>query len=72
MPTTVLSVRQLSDKHPGFSEPSLRWIIHNAHENGLQKSGALLRNGRRVLIDEAKFLEWLKSRQQRAAFGEVG
>jgi hypothetical protein len=60
--TQIFSVRQLSDRHPGFSEGSLRWLIHQSIENGLAQSGALVRNGRRVLIDEQRFLDWVRSR----------
>ena len=63
MATRILNIRQLTERHPAFSEPSVRWLIFNSHENGLADSGALLRNGRRVLIDETKFLAWLEGRQ---------
>ncbi len=56
-----LSVAKIAEAHPGFTEASLRWIIFNASSNGLSKSGAIIRVGRKVLIDEAPFLAWLKS-----------
>ncbi len=59
----LLTVLQLTREQPGFSEHSLRWLLFKANENGLAKSGAIKRNGRRVLIDEIKFLEWVDSRQ---------
>lgn len=63
----TLNVPQLSEKHPAFSQPSLRWLIFNAEKNGLAASGALIRVGRRVLIDEESFLRWLDAHRQRAA-----
>lgn len=56
----LLTVRQFSDKHPAFPQGGLRHRIFHAAENGLFESGALVRNGRRVLIDENRFFEWLK------------
>jgi hypothetical protein len=65
--TTILSVRQLAERHPAFTESSLRWLLFEADKNGLATSGAVLRVGRRVLFDEQKFLRWLESRQACAA-----
>lgn len=59
----LFTVRQFAEANPAFSEASLRWQIFNARENGLQRAGALLRNGRRILIDADKFYQWLESRQ---------
>lgn len=71
------TVRQFSEHHPAFTAGSLRSLIFQAEPrktsrgdipgNGLAESGALVRLGRRVLIDEAKFFEWLESQQERAA-----
>jgi len=56
---TFLTVVQFSQKHPAFPIGGLRFRIFNEHQNGLANSGAIIRNGRRVLIDEAKFFEWI-------------
>jgi len=45
----------------GWTEPSLRWIIFNSATNGLDAAGAVVRQGRRVFIDEPKFFSWLRS-----------
>jgi hypothetical protein len=55
----LLTVRQFSQKHLAFPEGGLRHRIFNADKNGLEQSGALIRNGRRILIDEEKFFVWL-------------
>ena len=57
---SLLTVKQFSEQHPAFPEGGLRHRIFFAKENGLSVSGALVRNGRRVLIDEEVFFDWLK------------
>ena len=57
----LLTVRQLSQKHPVFPEGGIRHRIFHAKENGLEGSGAIVRNGRRVLIDEERWFDWLTS-----------
>lgn len=67
----LLTVRQLADRHKAFSEPSIRALILNAEDrqnsrgeripgNGLAEAGAIVRVGRRVLIDEQIFLAWAR------------
>ena len=56
---TLLTVSQFSQKHPAFPIGGLRHRIFYEEQNGLAKSGAIIRNGRRVLIDEQKFLHWV-------------
>lgn len=59
--TRLITVRQLCQNHPAFSEASVRWYIFKAAENGLTASGAIARLGRKVLVDEQKFIEWARS-----------
>jgi hypothetical protein len=64
-----LTVDQLAERNPAFTIPALRNLIFKAETrqssrgpiagNGLLEAGAILRLGRRVLIDEAKFLTWV-------------
>jgi hypothetical protein len=57
----MLTVAQLATRHPAFSQASLRhWIFHSEN-NGLAASGALIRLGRKILLDEAAFIRWVKS-----------
>ncbi len=58
---TLLTVRQFIDKQPAFTAGGLRALIFNEHSNGLAISGAIIRIGRKVLIDEAKFFGWIES-----------
>ena len=55
------TVRQLASMNPAFSEASLRWLIFNAEKNGLDC--ALVKPGRRVLIDIHEFERWLEERR---------
>ncbi|OAI17740.1 MULTISPECIES: hypothetical protein [Methylomonas] len=62
-----LTVQQFNQKHPAFPVGTLRHQIFNEETNGLKKSGAIVRNGRRVLINEPKYFAWLESQNERAA-----
>ncbi|MFW2571477.1 hypothetical protein [Legionella sp. 29fVS95] len=60
---SLSTVKQFCKKYPAFTEGGIRDRIFYADSNGLKKFGAILRNGRRVLIDEGKFFQWLKENQ---------
>ena len=73
----LYTIAQFSERHPAFSQPSLRNYILNAEDrlnsrgekipgNGLAESGAIVRIGRRVLIDEQVFFRWIAQQQKRA------
>lgn len=76
-PPTLLTVKQFAERNPAFSVGSLRWLIFNADPrpssqgtlpgNGL--APAIVRVGRRVLIDEAEFFAWVA--KQRTVAKEV-
>lgn len=67
--STLHTVKSFTESHPAFTEASLRSLIFHSTDrqssrgpikgNGL--SGAIVRLGRKILIDETKFLEWLAS-----------
>ena len=61
------TVKQFPTKHPAFTTGGLRSLIFNEHTNGLAKSGAIVRIGRKVLIDEAKFFAWIEAQNQGVA-----
>jgi len=64
----VLStVNQFTDKHNAFTKGGIRALVFNEHQNGLAKSGAIVRIGRKVLIDEAKFFAWVEAQNQGGA-----
>jgi hypothetical protein len=70
--TPLLTVRQFAARHPAFTESSLRWLIFQSHSRASSKGvipgnglhAALLRIGRRVLIDETRFFEWVAAQQK--------
>lgn len=64
---TYCTVPQFSEKHPAFTVGALRQHIFKEHENGLAKSGAIIRIGRKVLINEDKFFGWLESQNSMEA-----
>ncbi len=61
MSRTLLTVRQFAEKHPAFTQGGLRWQIFHEKSNGLAESGAILRVGGKVLIDESRFFKWIDS-----------
>ena len=56
------TVQQFSEKHHAFTVASLRALIFNENTNGLNESLAIVRVGRKVLINEDKFFNWLESK----------
>jgi hypothetical protein len=64
---TLLTVRQFCTKHPAFPVQGLYTLIFNETKNGLKESGAVLRIGRKVLIDPAKFFAWVRQINGQAA-----
>ncbi len=64
---TLLTVRQLAEKHPAFPEGGIRWQLFNEKQNGLAESRAVIRVGRKVLIDEDRYFAWLDSMNRRVA-----
>ena len=70
-PRTLLTVRQFAEKHPAFQQGSLRNLIFLAESRNTSKGKiagngldvALVRIGRKLLIDEAKFFNWIDAQQ---------
>lgn len=57
----LYTIKQFAEKHKFLTFGGLRYKIAQAKSNGLATSGALVRDGHKVLIDEDKFFEWFKS-----------
>ena len=53
----ILTVKLFSEKHPAFSQASLRHLIFYAQKNGFER--CLRRAGRKILILESEFFAWL-------------
>jgi hypothetical protein len=57
-----LTVNQLVQKQPCLTIGGVRmWIFHE-EKNGLKQSGAIMRIGKKLIIDEDKFFAWLMTR----------
>lgn len=61
----IKTVKQFCADNQAFPEGGVRWDIFNEKSNGLERSGAIIRKGRRVLIDEDKYFEWVVSQDGR-------
>jgi hypothetical protein len=55
------TVKQFCHRHPAFTVGGIRHNIFHEHSNGLAKSGAIVRLGRKILICEDKFFGWVAS-----------
>lgn len=55
----ILTIKQLAAEQPALSEGGIRWAIFNRETNGLEESGAIVRNGSRVYLDRERYLSWL-------------
>lgn len=77
-PRNLFPVDIFAARWQAFSAPSLRNLILNAADrvnsrgeripgNGLAEAGAIVRVGRRVLIDEQAFFRWIADQQKRAS-----
>jgi hypothetical protein len=61
----LLTVKQFAQKHPAFSEASLRFNIFHESKNGLDK--VIKRVGRKILINEEAFFAWVEDQNERGA-----
>ena len=59
------TVGQFAKRNPAFTADSLRWMIFKGASNGLDKSGAIIRHGRSIVIDEPAFFDWLRAQGRR-------
>ena len=55
------TVPQFAENNPAFPVGGLRWQIFNEGKNGLKDAGAIVRVGRKVLIDVDKYFAWIYS-----------
>jgi hypothetical protein len=60
------TVPQFAKNNPAFPVGGLRWQIFNEEKNGLKQAGAIVRVGRKVLIDSEKYFNWIYSQNQTA------
>jgi hypothetical protein len=58
---TLSTVNQFISKHKAFKEGGMRALIFNETTNGLKDAGAIVRVGRKVLINEEVFFAWVQT-----------
>ncbi len=58
----LLTKKQFIEKHSAFTKGGLDAQLFNRKKNGLDS--AIIQNGRRILINEEKFFQWLESHQE--------
>lgn len=61
----LIPVTKWNEHHAWPPQGGLRHLIFHAQDNGFEK--AIRRAGRRVLIDEAAFFEWLDQQNMEGA-----
>ncbi len=72
---TLLTVRQFAEKHSAFSQGCLRSLIFLAAPRKISRGDipgnglntAIVRLGRKILINEERFFAWLATRQDKKA-----
>jgi len=60
---TLLTVKQFCANHPAFTQGSVRSLIFNREQNGFKR--AVLKVGRRVLIDVDEFFRCIDEQNGR-------
>ena len=58
------TVKQFIQIYPAFTNGGIRSLIFNEHQNGLAQSGAIIRIGRKLLINEVNFFSWVESQNR--------
>ena len=58
--TTLFTIPQFCERNPAFSPGGIRSALFYRGDLA-EQAGAVVRFGRRVLIDETAFLAWVKS-----------
>jgi len=65
MQPNLATVRTFAQKYPDvITEGGLRWEIFNEEKNGLKDSGAVLRRGRKIMIDVDRYFNWLYAQNE--------
>jgi hypothetical protein len=63
----LLTVRQLAETQPALTVGGIRWDLFNRDQNGLVQAGAIIKRGRKILIDPDRYMGWLDSNREHAA-----
>lgn len=62
-PRQLRTVDQFCEEHFAFTRGGMRWLLFHRKHNGLDK--AVVRIGRKLLIDLDKFFEWVDAQNGR-------
>jgi hypothetical protein len=62
-----MTVQQYVAAHPYYSMASFRWILFGRHTNGLAKAGAVIKIGKKILIDPERVEAWENDQREVAA-----
>ena len=66
----LVTVKTFASRYPDVgTEAAIRWQIHSSANNGLQESGAIVKNGKKILIDVPQYLQWIL--RGRVTYGET-
>lgn len=65
-----LTIRQFTEKQPAFTPGGVRSVIFYRGDDA-EAAGAIARLGRRILIDEPRFLEWVREGGARQIRGQA-
>lgn len=57
----LVTVKQFCERYPAFNYGGIRFQIFNEKSNGLYEAGAIVRVGKKVLIDVQRFFEWVET-----------
>lgn len=60
----LLTVNQFVEAHPFMTSGGLRALIFASRYNQLDEKKVIKRIGRKILLDEAAFFEWLNERNE--------
>ena len=60
--TRIIPLTRWNDYHPWPPLGGLRHLVFHADKTGF--SFCIVRSGRRILIDEARFFKWIESQRQ--------
>ncbi len=58
---TYVNVPQLVQRQPALTIGGVRAWIFNEKTNGLAESGAIIRIGKKPMINEEKFFAWIEA-----------
>lgn len=65
MQPQFLTIKQASERFPAFSRAALRNMMFNRANNGFAR--CVVRIGKRVLIDEAEFIAFMRDHRETKA-----